>query len=114
MTRYRELAQIYIRDIHTNLPKLLPINRKLGDLYAYNLWAQLSRLVVSPPTWDIPDDIIDKFDEYVKLEENRIAANLEKLKYNIDAPNTVNMIVGSGTRVEKVGVFFSRAIFFTS
>ncbi|KAJ3484626.1 hypothetical protein NLI96_g5521 [Meripilus lineatus] len=101
MTRYRELAQLYMRDIYITLQSLLPINNNLGDIYFYTLWSLLSRLVVSPPAWDIPDDLIDKFDKFVKLEQDRIAANLEKLSYNIDAPNTVNMIVGSGARVEK-------------
>lgn len=108
MTRYRELAQLYMRDIYITLQSLLPINNNLGDIYFYTLWSLLSRLVVSPPAWDIPDDLIDKFDKFVKLEQDRIAANLEKLSYNIDAPNTVNMIVGSGARVEKVGIIIFR------
>lgn len=103
MTRYRELAQLYMRDIYATLQNLLPINKNYGNAYLFSFWSLLSRLVVSPPAWDIPDDLIDKFDIYVKLEEDRISANLEKLKYNIDAPNTVKMIVGSGARVEKVG-----------
>lgn len=111
MTRYRQLAQLYLRDIYTTLPKLLPINRKLGETYFYDLWNQISGLVVSPPLWAIPDDLIDRFDDYVSLEENRMAENLVKLKFNIDAPSTVNMIVGSGVRIEKVGIVFVREMF---
>ena len=46
-------------------------------------------------------DLREKTQEYVLQEEARIKANLESIKYDIDAPNTLALITGPG-RIEKV------------
>ncbi|KAM5542289.1 hypothetical protein V8D89_004162 [Ganoderma adspersum] len=50
-------------------------------------------------TWE--NEILEGwFQDYVKYEEDCICGNLEKIKYNIDTPETVSLVIGSG-RLEK-------------
>jgi hypothetical protein len=54
-------------------------------------------------------DLREKTQEYVLQEEARIKANLESIKYDIDAPNTLALITGPG-RIEKVTNYFFHSL----
>ena len=48
-------------------------------------------------------DLFQNFEDYVQAEEGIVLEILSKLKYNLDAENTVQMVLGP-TRPEKVRV----------
>ena len=77
-------------------------NRYWVDYYLSKVWMVAFELYSSfrPPT-DVPDGLADKFEKYVTHEENRIRKNLEDIHYDIDARETVYIVVGPG-RIEKV------------
>lgn len=82
------------------LPGILARNRVDLDWYFLHHWHEAFAATAGFQTWT--DDTLEgRFQDYVKYEEDRIRGNLEKIKYNIDTPETVSLVVGSG-RLEKV------------
>ena len=101
MTRYQKLLQLIIAKMHHILSLVLPINKSQADIYFHRLWSYIARLLVPISDLEIHNGLWDKFDEYVKLEEDRIASNLGRINYCIDGPSTVSIISGDG-RMETV------------
>ncbi len=95
------MIRLLIKKIHSMLPHILRSNSQLTEIYPILLWYAIVPLVTPSLSWEIPEDIRDKFDEYVKTEEVRLADNLEHIKYAIDDPNTVSIVTGY-ERLEKV------------
>ncbi|KAJ3554138.1 hypothetical protein NM688_g3261 [Phlebia brevispora] len=96
-TRYREqirglLAQMFALRTH-----ILPENRLWVDNYLEKIWFGTARIVESLlPAKGIPAHVKTRFRAYVSLEERRIAENLESVQCNVDAVETVHMIVQRG------------------
>ncbi len=82
--------------------KILPENRRLVDNYLQKVWSSGVKLVEAlQPVNNVPSHIKAKFLPYVQYEEERIAQNLDGIKYNVDALDTVYMVIGPG-RLENV------------
>ena len=82
------------------LPGILARNRVDLDWYFLHHWHEAFAATAGFQTWT--DETLEgRFQDYVKYEEDRIRGNLEKIKYNIDTPETVSLVVGSG-RLERV------------
>lgn len=60
----------------------------------------ITPLVAPSLSWEIPRDILEKFDDYVKMEESRIAGKLDLVDYTID-DSAISIVVG-GEGLEKV------------
>lgn len=88
--------------MHAMKRDIVPENRQGVDYYLSKVWMigfeLCSSLRYSP---ELPEGFADKFTKYVSFEEARIRKNLEDLNYDIDALETVYIVVGPG-RVEKV------------
>lgn len=82
-----------------NIPKgnMPEINEYLSTVYSYIVTLQMA---VKPCS--LSDGLREKFETYVEAEEARLEANLETVKYDIDAPDTLALITGPG-RIEQVG-----------
>ena len=86
--------------IRLTLPHVLPLNRSAVDEYLRNTWTQTLKLILgirSETSWILEG----RFQDYFELEERRIRARLELIKYRIDAPETIALVLGPG-RLEKV------------
>ncbi|KAH9919746.1 uncharacterized protein BXZ73DRAFT_104850 [Epithele typhae] len=97
---------IDIRDI---IPKILARNRREGDHFLNNHWTWIAKLVHGFLVPDPPDQaygLIERFHEMTALEENRLRGNLEKVKYHIDATDTLTLVLGRNA-LEKSICFFA-------
>ncbi len=83
--------------------RILPENRGSVDYYLRMTWPISSQLTksLSSPLTSIPESHEEKFKEYVQFEEDRLRNNLVRIKYDIDAVETVYGVMGPG-RIEKV------------
>lgn len=101
---YANKIQQVLTRIAKLLPDVLPRNRNAIDGYFASIWWVYAILVAfSKHTYITPNDeaIRDRFQEYVDIEDARIRANLQKIRYHIDASDTLTLVIGSG-RLERV------------
>ena len=97
-------ANTYIGRIRTILTRMqetrrtvLPVNRNSLDSYL-EVWSWIFMLLHGVST-DLDDDNAmyrDRFQEYIDAEEQRIRENLVKVRYVIDASDTLFLVVGAG------------------
>ena len=76
---------------------VLPVNRNSLDSYL-EVWSWVFTLLHGVST-DLDDGNAryrDRFQEYIDAEERRIRENLEKVRYSIDASDTLFLVVGVG------------------
>ncbi len=83
--------------------KILPANRDAVDRYLQMVWKKVCTLAASFVKVRAPSSLRQRFESYVNGEEERLRRGLEKVKYKIDAINTLSLITGPG-RIEKVYV----------
>ena len=86
------------------IPTVLPRNRESIDQY-FNIWWQIAQLVQGFQDNEAllgDDALLDRFRDLMEYEENRIRGNLQKIKYRIDASDTLALVLGQGP-LEKVG-----------
>ncbi|KAI0088301.1 hypothetical protein BDY19DRAFT_190628 [Irpex rosettiformis] len=101
-TKYREeILQTFAR-MFAMRDRILPENRSRVEYYLRYTWFTASQLAKSlcPSPVNIPEEAAEKFNEYVQYEENRLRKNLNAIKYDIDALETVYGVMGPG-RIEK-------------
>jgi hypothetical protein len=78
-----------------------PINEYLSSVYDFIVTLQTA---VTPCS--ISEGLQEKFRSYVEAEEEKLKTALEKVKYDIDAPDTLALITGPG-RIDQVRGTFS-------
>ena len=86
--------------IRLTLPHVLPLNRSAVDEYLRSTWTQTLKLILgirSETSWILEG----RFQDYFEFEEQRIRSHLELIRYHIDAPETISLVLGPG-RLEKV------------
>ena len=82
------------------------------DEYLHDVWVDAVKIIESlQPAKPVLGHFEHKFQDYVTFEEERIMKNLEGIRYNVDALDTVSAVTGPG-RLENVrlsnNVSFSR------
>lgn len=79
------------------IDSVLPANRNSVDAY-FDVWWWIMMLVYGVSLNLEHDDemLRDRFQEYIDMEEQRIRGNLQKVKYAIDASDTLFLVVGAG------------------
>ncbi|KAF7292837.1 VPS13 domain-containing protein [Mycena indigotica] len=82
------------------LPRLLPANKSGANDYLSTAYRGLHTVVKSLNYIDINYRLQERFKSYVASEEERIKGNLEAVKYDIDASDTFELVMGEG-RLEK-------------
>ena len=89
---------------------VLPENRYYAEYYLRKVW-QVAYELCRSLRWpeDLPDWLEAKFQNYVTLEEQRIHQNLQDIHYDIDALDTVYIVLGPG-RIEKASSALSLVI----
>ena len=82
-------------------PHVLPANRRSVELYLDQIWSPITALTTGFRRADRNDVLEERFQSYVLAEEDRLRDALERVRYDIDAPDTLQLITGPG-RIEKV------------
>ena len=90
----------WIRD---TIPKVLPRNRIAVDRY-FDIWWQVMQFIQGFEDNGAAlenDLLLDRFQPFLQYQEDHFRRNLEKIKYRIDASDTLSLVVGQGP-LEKV------------
>ncbi len=89
------------------VPKVLPRNRSAVDNY-FVVWWWIGMMIAGlQNSFDAELNTPSyRFQEYIDMEEARLRGNLERIKYNIDASDTLTLVMGTGG-LEKVCVCFT-------
>ena len=92
------------RNIFAILPNILPENKSKVNEYIENVWPMYMEIVAcfrDTPTGDLPEE---KFAEFFRRTEEKLEGNLEKMKYNIESPETVHILI-DGSSLEHASTF---------
>ncbi|KAI9068321.1 hypothetical protein FKP32DRAFT_1754486 [Trametes sanguinea] len=80
---------------------ILQANLRGVQMYLSSVWQVISLLVTAlNGPWNQPNTLKAHFQDYVAAEEQRILEGLETVRYDIDAEDTLGLVLGPG-RVEK-------------
>ena len=96
------LAKMFALKAH-----LLPANRNAIEQYLFTVWTIVTMLTAAFRRVEIDEQLLHRFEDYTKSEEQRLAENLKTAKYDIDARDTLDLICGPG-RIEKVRLLSPR------
>ena len=101
MSVYAEKIDTLLAKMFSLQEKVLPANKGHINFYLFKLWQSITELTSAFRRVDRDDKLLARFQTYVDAEENRLRSNLETFKYDIDAMDTLELVMGPG-RVEKV------------
>ena len=98
----------YIVEIDTLLEKMFslkslvpPANRRFIEQYLHSTWSLITELTTGFRRAEWNDLMREKFQAYVSQQEKEMRGRLEKVRYDIDAADTLLLVTGPG-RIEKV------------
>jgi hypothetical protein len=98
---YAEKIRNLLSEMFAILPMILKANMDSINEYLSSVYNGIATLHTGVTPCDITDWLQEKFQSYVEAEEERLQKALERVKYNIDAPDTLALITGPG-RFERV------------
>ncbi|KAI0757703.1 hypothetical protein C8Q80DRAFT_1091665 [Daedaleopsis nitida] len=97
----------YVAEIDRLLEKMfaikssvLPANRRFVERYLDSVWSFVTELTSGFRRAEWNDTLQEKFQTYVSAEEANMRGQLETVRYDIDAADTLLLITGPG-RIEK-------------
>ena len=85
------------------LPRMHTRNRYWADYYLDRVWPFAASVTLALHQKSLPD-LNHKFQPYMFEEEERMRNNLKDIRYDIDALDTVHVVVGPG-RLETVSLY---------
>lgn len=104
-TRYRDKIRRIFALMFDMREGVLPENRTVVDEYLHKVWVDAAKIFESlQPAKPVLEHLEHKFQNYITFEEERIMKNLDGIKYNVDALDTVLAVAGPG-RLENVSMF---------
>ena len=101
MSDYAAKIDVVLAKMFALKTHLLPANRNAIEQYLFTVWTIVTMLTVAFRRVEIDEQLLHRFEDYTKSEEQRLAENLKTAKYDIDAQDTLDLICGPG-RIEKV------------
>ncbi|KAM5542129.1 hypothetical protein V8D89_004212 [Ganoderma adspersum] len=108
-TSYIVRIKTAIGKMQETLPWILPYNCCNVDWFFFHNWYKMFATIAGFETWN--DWTLEgRFQDYIKYEEDRIGGNLEKIKYNIDTPDTVTLVVRSSRLEKALGIFREKEV----
>ena len=102
-TSYARKIDVLFSKMFAIRPRIRTANRKAVDEYLDTVWRGVCDLTASFSRIYESDDLQERFQSYVETEEQRLIEKLETIRYDVDAIDTLSLIIGSG-RIEKVGL----------
>jgi len=100
---YKRKISTLVGKMFSLLPRVRAENK--AEITSYLLEMNEYIMTIVDAVNDAADDpmLRSRFQNYVESEEERLRSNLEAIKYDIDATETVPLITGPG-RIEKVRI----------
>ncbi|KAK7443740.1 hypothetical protein VKT23_015522 [Stygiomarasmius scandens] len=94
---YRQKIAAMLSKAYAMLDEVLPTNRSFIDRYIQDVYVldQILKSTIPSKKDDLDSRLIDKVEAYMKTEEQRMEKKLEALRYEIDAQDTLALIVGN-------------------
>ncbi|THV00763.1 hypothetical protein K435DRAFT_963848, partial [Dendrothele bispora CBS 962.96] len=94
--KYRQKIAAMLNKAHRMLEEVLPTNRSLVDNYLNQMFVldQILMSTVPSAIKDLDARLVQKADAYMKTEEQRMERKLEALRYEIDAQDTLALVIG--------------------
>lgn len=83
------------------LEQVKPMNRRIVDQYLVKAWNLVMGITISIQKQRVTDALKTRFEPWITAEEERLKKNLEEIRYDIDAYDTVRLVTGPG-RIEMV------------
>ncbi|KAF9059093.1 hypothetical protein BDP27DRAFT_1342146 [Rhodocollybia butyracea] len=100
--RYRQRIGAIILQMHKSIEKLLPTNRAVVDHYLFTLRIVDKIIWQITPCAEKPEGILaESIADYTRTEEAIMDQKLKALDYEIDAPDTLGLIIGK-SQIERV------------
>ena len=87
-------------------PLLLPENRSRAEYYLRMISPTVVSLLAGFNQFQYAEHLASKFQPYIDHEEARIKQNLQDIRYDFDASDSVHVVAGPG-RIEKVGLNYT-------
>lgn len=100
MCYYKKKIEDIIAKMYSMVPHLLPENRRWAGYYRFIVYQSVAQFTQGLEAPKEAFKLGRKFAAYTKYEEARIKKNLETIKYDMDALDTVQGVVNG--RIEKV------------
>ncbi len=100
-TMYRDKINDLFAKMFALKGHVRPAVRNSVDTYLHTVWTGISELTSSIDPYYAPESLREKFQSYVDDEESRLREGLEAVRYDIDAMDTLVLVMGPG-RIEKV------------
>lgn len=101
--KYRDKIHSLFAHIFSLRSTIKAENRYWVDYYLRTVWPVAFELTQSLRSPDVAEHIEDKFSAFAQYEEERMMKNLEDIRFDIDALDTVYVVAGPG-RIEKVSL----------
>lgn len=76
--------------------EVLPENRRGVEYYIHRAWRMVTVFVQSFKREEETDEARSKFESHITAEEARLRRNLEDIRYQIDGPDTFQVVTGEG------------------
>ncbi|KAJ7167639.1 hypothetical protein C8R46DRAFT_1093665 [Mycena filopes] len=100
MTRYAVKSRELLAKMFALRLNVLPANRAPVNKYLESVYQSVTTLLSGLNPCYVNESLQEKFNDYVLAEEARLRGNLEAIAFDIDAINTLSLVVGQG-RIER-------------
>lgn len=101
MTHYAVQIDNLLEKMFAIKSLILPANRRFVEKYLDSVWSLVTELTTGFRRAEWSDALRERFQSYVLAEEEKMREQLEIVRYDIDAADTLLLITGPG-RIEKV------------
>ncbi|KAK7683623.1 hypothetical protein QCA50_013461 [Cerrena zonata] len=106
-TRYMEKINRIMDLMYALRPRILPGNRYDIDYYLSKVWPTIVDISSGLQASELPEELHEKFLPYMEYEEARIKRNLQDIRFDIDALDTVYVVAGHGRLKRYFDIGFS-------
>ncbi|KAJ6536683.1 hypothetical protein DFH09DRAFT_1324429 [Mycena vulgaris] len=100
ITVYKTKIRELIAKMFAIMPRILPANRAYANEYLDLVYRGVTSLESAIGPCFITESLQEKFRSCVEAEESRLRANLRDVRYDIDAHDTLELVMGPG-RIER-------------
>ncbi|KAI0770883.1 hypothetical protein BD413DRAFT_613421 [Trametes elegans] len=100
MSRYASEIDHLLEKMFSVKSHILPANRRSVERYLDSVWSPITELTTAFRRVERYDTVAERFQSYVDAEETRLREELARMRYDIDAADTLQLITGPG-RIEK-------------
>ena len=101
MSDYASKIDIIFAKMFSLRAQVLPANRTTVERYLHKVWAPVTLYTAAFRRCAIDESLMSIFASHTNAEESRLRRNLDTVRYDIDAWDTLELVRGPGG-IEKV------------